>query len=98
MRAAALVALAAALALSACGGGTSGSDDAKRAADALSADNSAKDLAASLRKRGHTVSGITCTDVSAKRQRCAGAVDGDPVRWRVDIDLATRTRDFVVTP
>jgi hypothetical protein len=68
-----------------------------RQAASLSAPNSAKALTSTLRKRGSHVKQLTCVDASAKRQRCTGVVDGRTHTWRVDIDLATATRDFVVT-
>jgi hypothetical protein len=85
-----------AAALTACGGSTQPTG-AEKAAERLSAPNSAKALSDSLTKRGHTVGKLTCVDASAKRQRCSGTVDGQAHTWRVDIDLATGTRDFVPT-
>src|SRR3954470_20180854 len=88
------LALTAAGTLTACGGSTRPSD-AHKAAERLSAPNSAKALTDTLTTRGAKVTKITCVDASAERQRCTGIVDNDVHTWRVDIDLATRTRDFV---
>jgi hypothetical protein len=88
----------AAFALAACGG--SSPDPLapyKSAAANLAPEKSAAALTKTLRGRGDHVSGLTCVDVSAKRQRCSGTVNGQAHEWRVDIDLATGTRDFVVT-
>lgn len=85
-----------AAALTACGGSTRPTESHK-AAERLSAPNSAKALSDSLTKRGIKVTKITCVDASAERQRCEGIVDGQAHTWRVDIDLSTRTRDFVLT-
>lgn len=85
-----------AAALTACGG-TARPTESHKAAERLSAPNSAKALTDTLSKRGAKVTKITCVDASAERQRCTGIVDGQPHTWRVDIDLATRTRDFVPT-
>jgi hypothetical protein len=85
-----------AAALTACGGSTRPTD-AEKAAERMSAPNSAKALSDSLTKRGHAVAKLTCKDASATRQRCTGIVDNDVHTWRVDIDLATGTRDFVPT-
>jgi hypothetical protein len=58
----------------------------------------AKALKADLERRGHTVGRLTCEDVAKDRQTCAGTVNGEPVRWKVTLDLATGERDAVVVP
>jgi predicted secreted Zn-dependent protease len=87
-----------AAALTACGGSAdAGKSDIEKAVERMSAPNSAKALSQALAKRGSKVGKLACMDASATRQRCTGIVDGDVHTWRVDIDLATRTRDFVPT-
>lgn len=67
--------------------------DAKASAKALSANNTAKRVAAIYARRGIHVR-VTCVDVSATKQKCTAKRNGQVVaRLTANIDLPTGTVD-----